>query len=312
MKVFRHWTDLPPSARGGVVAVGNFDGVHLGHRVVIGAALAQARAAGRPAGVLTFEPHPRSLFRPDDPPYRLTPFRLKARLIAALGLDCLYVLAFDRALAGLPAESFVNEVLLNGLGTRHLVVGDNFHFGHKRQGDVSLLQAMGRAHGFGVTALARADGPDAAPISSTRIRALLKAGEPKAAAALLGRPFEIEGRVVVGQRLGRKLGFPTANLELGEFLEPAHGIYAVRAALDQGDKLLWRPGVANLGVRPTVGADDPLLEVHLFDFEGDLYERHLRVALVEYLRPEAKFESLEALKRKMLDDAAQARALLEA
>ncbi|MCC7272130.1 MAG: bifunctional riboflavin kinase/FAD synthetase [Alphaproteobacteria bacterium] len=307
MRIIRHW-DEPAARLGAVVALGNFDGVHRGHQAVIAAAREHARALGAPAGVLTFEPHPRQLFRPDDPPFRLTPFRIKTRLMEALGLDVVYALAFDRAFSERSADSFIADVLVGGFGVRHVVAGRDFAFGHRRGGTMALLAARGRELGFGVsTAEPVCDA--AGPISSSRIRALLTEGRPAEAARLLGRPWEVEGRVETGHRRGRTIGFPTANIALGDGLRPAVGVYAVEARLDEPDARLWT-GVANFGRRPTVDGTSLWLEVHLFDFQGDLYGRHLRVGLREYLRGERKFDGLAALTAQIAEDAARARVLL--
>lgn len=311
MAIYRHVTDLPPEARGAVVAIGNFDGVHKGHQVVIGEAERRARAQGAGLAVLTFEPHPRRFFQPDAPPFELTPFRLKARLIEALGVDDLFVLPFNEALARLSPADFARTVLVEGLAVRHVVVGDNFRFGHKRAGDTAALEDLGRELGFGVTVLTRQAAPIGEPYSSTAVRRYLKAGDPTRAAFLLGRYYEIEGRVQTGARLGRKLGFPTANIPMAGLLEPARGVYAVRAGIDRGDRTLWRAGVANLGVRPTLAEGALLLEVHLFDCDEELYGKHMRVALVEHLRPEWKFDDLEAMRRQMIEDAHRARVILD-
>ena len=307
MRIIRHW-DEPAARLGAVLALGNFDGVHRGHQAVIAAARAVAGHLGAPAGVLTFEPHPRQLFRPGDPPFRLTPFRLKARLIETLGLDVLYALVFDQAFSERSAESFIADVLVAGFGVRHVVAGPDFVFGHRRQGSMALLAERGRALGFGVTAVEPV-GDGAAAISSSRIRSLLQEGNPAAAAALLGRPWEVEARVESGTQRGRTIGFPTANLALGECLRPATGVYAVEARLDSPESPAWT-GVANFGRRPTVDGKSEWLEVHLFDFAGDLYGRHLRVGFCEYLRGERKFDGLPALTAQIAEDAARARALL--
>lgn len=310
MRVFRHFTELPPSARGAVVAIGNFDGIHRGHQAIIGESGRIARELGAPLAVLTFEPHPRSFFRPDSPPFRLTPFRIKARLIEALGVEILFVLGFDERLSRLSPEEFAEQVLVNGLGIRHAVVGDNFVFGHKRAGTAAMIASLGARLGFGVTCLARVRGPAEEIYSSTRIRDYLQAGDPTRAALLLGRYWEIEGRVQMGDRRGRQLGFPTANLRLDGFLEPARGVYAVRSGIDWGSEIQWHDGVANLGVRPMFDGKTLLLEVHLFDFADDVYGRHLRVALVDHLRPEAKFDSIDALIDQMNEDSQRARVIL--
>ena len=310
MLVLRHFQDVPEDVRGAVVAIGNFDGVHRGHQAVVGKARRLAQEYNSPYAVLTFEPHPRNFFRPQDPPFRLTPFRIKARLIEALGVDALFVLAFDRDLANLSAEDFVQKVLVGGLDIRHVVVGDNFYFGHKRQGDFNLLESMGKKEGFGASCVTRIKNTDAEAYSSTLVREQLVAGNPTRAALLLGRYWEIEGRVQKGDQRGRELGFRTANIPLGETIQPAFGVYAVRAGIDRGSDTIWHAGVANLGVRPMYKIDTPLLEVHLFDFNQDIYGQHMRVALVDYLRPEMKFESVENLKAQMDEDCRRARATL--
>ncbi len=310
LRIFRHTSGLPPDARGAVVAIGNFDGVHLGHQAVLAAAVAKARALDGSAAVLTFEPHPRMFFRPDSEPFRLTPLRPKAHAIEALGIDVMVVLAFDRALSEKSAEDFVDDVLMIGMAASHAVVGSDFVFGHDRLGTVDRLIEMGGRVGFSVTALAPVAGPDGTVYSSTAIRDALKAGEPRRAAALLGRAWEIEGRVEHGEARGRQLGFPTANIGLGDYLRPAFGVYAVEAGIDQGAATEWHRGIANLGRRPTVAGLVERLEVHLFDFGGDLYGRHLRVRLVEFLRPEKKFDGLDALRAQIARDSAEARAIL--
>lgn len=312
MAIFRHTAGVPASARGTVVAVGNFDGVHRGHQAVIAEIKRIAARLEKPTAVLTFEPHPRRFFRPDDPPFQLTSFRLKARLLETLGVQHIFFLTFNKALSSLSAEAFVQDILVRDLGVSHVAVGENFHFGHKRQGNVAFLRAAGRASGFDVTVLPRVLSPTGEAYSSTAVREYLKAGDPNRAASLLGRYWEIEGRVQEGARLGRSLGFPTANIALGETLEPAYGVYAVRAGIDRGDQTVWHPGVASLGVRPTVDGKEPLLEVYLFDFEDDLYGQHMRVALLDYLRPEVRFSDLEALKAQMKEDARRARVILAA
>jgi riboflavin kinase/FMN adenylyltransferase len=310
MRIFRHDT-VAAAQRGAVVAIGNFDGVHLGHQAVIGEAGRIARAAGVPHAVLTFEPHPRRVFRPDDPPFRLTPFRAKSRHLEALGVDLLFTLHFDLAFAAKSAEDFIDGVLVRNLGVRHAVVGYDFVFGHQRRGTPALLQSRGTDLGFGVTVVGPIAGAAGAVYSSTRIRELLAAGSPGKAAALLGRFWEIEGRVERGDARGRTIGFPTANLMLDDYLRPAAGVYAVRVGIDEGGRTLWHDGVANLGQRPTFGGSDLRLEAHLFDFDHDLYGRHLRVALIEHLRPERKFPGIDALKAQIAEDAAQARAVLK-
>jgi riboflavin kinase/FMN adenylyltransferase len=311
MAIYRHTTDLPDEALGAVVAIGNFDGVHRGHQAIMDRAVRLAREFHTSLGVLTFEPHPRRFFRPDSPPFQLTSFRLKLRLLEAIGVDNVFVLPFNQALSELSAEDFVRRILVEDLRVRQVLVGNNFLFGHKRGGDTALLERLGRNHGFGVKIVRRVEGTTGEAYSSTGIRDYLTAGNPTRAALLLGRYWEIEGRVQTGAKLGRKLGFPTANIALGEVLKPAYGVYAVRAGVDRGGQTIWRPGVANIGIRPMVEGNEPLLEVHLFDFDEDIYGQHMRVALVDYLRPEMVFEDMEALKVQMVEDSRRARVILD-
>ena len=310
MRIFRHYSELPPELRGGVAVLGNFDGVHRGHQAAIAEALRLGRRDNLPVGVMTFEPHPRKLFRPDDPPFRLTPMRVKARQIEALGADFLILQRFDREFSRKSPRAFVDEVLVRGLGVRHAVVGFNYAFGADRGGDLELLRSLATEQGFGLTILEAARGTEGDIFSSTTIRNFLKEGRVREAARILGRPWEIEGRVQQGDQRGRTIGFPTANIALGNYLRPALGVYAVRAGIDFGMRTEWRPGVANLGRRPTFGKLDDLLEVHLFDFSGDLYNKHLRVALVDFLRPERKFDGLAALTAQIAVDAGDARRIL--
>jgi riboflavin kinase / FMN adenylyltransferase len=299
--------------RGSVLAMGNFDGLHRGHAALIGRARDLARERDAPAGVLTFEPHPRSVFMPGGEPFRLTPFRVKEREIARLGIDLLFVQHFDRAFAAKTADAFVEEIMVGAIGIAHIVVGHDCTFGHRRHGTAELLRTAGERHGFEVTVVAPVHAEDASVYSSTRIRELLRDGKPRAAAAQLGRWWEIDGRVMLGDRRGRAIGFPTANLALGEFLRPAFGVYAVRVSGDGPDDPLSGQtidGVANLGLRPTIGGHVPRLEAHLFDTDSDLYGRHLRVALVDFIRPERKFSGLDALKAQIAADAATARGIL--
>ena len=314
MRLFRHYENLPDDVRRSAVAIGNFDGIHLGHRSVIGEAGRIARSFGCPWSVLTFEPHPRHVFKPDLPPFRLTPFRRKARLIEAMGVDVLFVVHFDLELARLPARDFVETVLVDNLGARSVVSGHNFAFGHDRAGHPELLLQLGGELGFDYTCVHEIRDERGEPYSSTRIRRCLADGDPEAAARLLGRPFEIEGIVAEGDRRGRTIGFPTANIDLADYARPAFGVYAVRAAIEDDDvgdgAVLWHAGVANLGIRPSFRAPAPLLEVHLFDFDGDLYGRHMRIALVDFLRPEKTFDGLDALQAQIAADSARARVLL--
>ncbi len=306
MEIFHDWRNLPPHARGASVALGNFDGVHAGHAEVVRAAHA-ARPAARLA-VLTFEPHPRAFFRPQDPAFRLTMSAERAEALAALGVEVIYELPFDAEFSHLSGEAFCAEVLRDGLGAAQVACGADFAFGHRRSGDIALLARRAEAFGIGLSVvphLVDAQGP----ISSTRIRRLLQEGYPERAAALLGRPYSIRGPVEHGDARGRTIGFPTANVPLGAHLEPARGVYAVRVRLADGRVV---NGVANIGQRPTVGGTQSRVEAHLFDFAEDLYGQEVAVRLLHFIREEQKFESFEALKAQILRDAATARALLDA
>lgn len=309
MDIYRHYHPLPDDARGAVVAIGNFDGIHLGHQAVIARADALARQAGARPGILTFEPHPRGFFQPQAAPFRLTPFRSKAERLRRLGVEVLYNLHFNALLAAKSAEDFVRDVLVRGLGIRHAVVGYDFVFGNRRRGTAAMLQELGARLGFAVTIVEPVQRAGEL-YSSTRIRRLLQEGRPRDAARLLGCDWEIDGRVEHGDERGRTLGFPTANLYLEDYLRPAAGVYAVRAGLDRDGP--WYGGAANFGTRPTFDGGDLRLEVHLFDFHGDLYGRHLRVALVDYLRPDWKFSGVAALTAQIAKDCTAARAILAA
>jgi riboflavin kinase/FMN adenylyltransferase len=268
--------------------------------------------------VLTFEPHPRRFFRSDTPPFLLTRLRTKARVLKALGVDNLFVLRFNAALAGFSAEDFIDRILIEGLRASQVVVGYDFVFGKARRGNPDLLRDRLAARGVGALVMPPVAAPHAEPdgdsegliYSSTGVRDALRAGDPRAAARLLGRPFEIEGRVRRGDARGRLLGFPTANIWLGDYLRPALGVYAIRAKVDEPASPANLTGVANLGLRPTFGGSEPRLEVHLFDFQGDLYGRRLAVELVDLLRPERKFDGIEALKAQIAADATAAKAAL--
>ncbi|HET9018056.1 MAG TPA: bifunctional riboflavin kinase/FAD synthetase [Acetobacteraceae bacterium] len=306
MRVFRDWRDLPDAARGGTVALGNFDGVHLGHAHVL--RTAHAARPDAPRAVLTFEPHPRELFRPDDPPFRLTLPAERAAALAALGVELLYELPFDRDFSQITAEQFVTDILHRGIGARHLVCGPDFAFGHRRGGDVAFLAQRAEALGIGLT-IATPFGEASGPISSSLIRRALQDGYPERAAALLGRPWAILGAVQHGDARGRTIGFPTANIPLGRHLEPARGVYAVTVRLPDGST---RPGVANIGRRPTVSTGvESRLEVNLFDFAGDLYGAELAVALHAFLRAEQRFSGLDELRAQIARDAEAARRLLD-
>ena len=310
MRIVRHPSGIPESARGAAVTIGNFDGVHRGHQAVVGAAAAAARRLAAPLAVVTFEPHPRRFFRPDEPTFQLTPLRSKARRFEALGVDTLLVLRFDAAMARVEPDGFIDAVLARGLGARHLAIGYDFVFGRDRRGNVETLGRWAKGAGVGFEVVEPVTGWGETVFSSTNIRACLGDGKPGAAAAQLGRCWEIEGRVREGDRRGRLLGFPTANLALADTVRPALGVYAVWAGIEEEGRTVWRPGCANLGIRPTIGGTVVGLETHIFDFEGDIYGRLLRVALVEYIRPERKFDGLPALRDQIARDSQTARELL--
>ena len=297
---------IPPHLVGGIVALGNFDGFHFGHQAVVGRAIDRARAEGRPALVATFDPHPIRHFVPDAPPFRLTTLDQRERLFARAGADAMIVFTFDDALAALSAEAFVTERLIAALRVGGVVTGEDFTFGRKRSGDVTTLADAGLRHGFSTETVAPVS-LMGEPVSSSRIREALISGDTATATCLLTRPFAIEGIVRHGDKLGRTIGYPTANLDLGPYLRPAYGIYAVRGRLPDGRLL---DGAANLGIRPSFDPPKELLEPYFFDFSGDLYGQAIEVDLVAYLRPEQKFDTLDALTEQMERDCERARSVL--
>jgi riboflavin kinase / FMN adenylyltransferase len=297
---------IPDRFRGGVVALGNFDGFHRGHQAVVGQAIALAKARGVPALVATFDPHPVRHFRPDAPPFRLTTLDQRERLFGAAGADAMVVFHFGAELAAVTAEGFVKDWLGGNLGASGVVTGEDFTFGNKRGGNVRVLAEQGARHGMSAeTVGAVSDGEGA--ISSSRIREALQAGDCATAARLLTRPFTVEGPVIHGDKNGRLLGYPTANIEMGNYLRPRYGVYAVRGRLPDGRVL---NGAANLGVRPQFDPPKELLEPHFFDFSEDLYGQTVAVEFHHFLRPEAKFANLDALKAQMKADCEEARRLL--
>ena len=306
MRRLNDWTGLDENDRGAVAAIGNFDGVHRGHRRVIDLTKAEARGRARPLGVVTFEPHPRQVLAPDAPPFRLTNAAARAHRLADLGVERLYELPFAERLMSLAPAEFAREVIRDGLGLVHVVVGHDFRFGKDRAGDAAGLARLGEAMGFGVTLTPLlADGGE--DVSSTRIRQALTDGAPDEAARLLGHLHRIEGEVLHGDARGRDLGYPTANLSIDGLHPPRFGVYAVTVDVLDGPHAGPKTGVASMGVRPMFGENRPNLEVHLFDFDGDLYGATLSVGLVAFLRPEATFASVDALVRQMQKDSAQAR-----
>lgn len=298
---------IPERWRGAIVALGNFDGFHLGHQAVVGRAVARARAEGRPALVATFDPHPVRHFRPDAPPFRLTTLNQRERLFAAAGADAMLVFRFGQELATTSAEDFVHRWLCDRIGAAGVATGEDFTFGKGRAGNIGVLRALAEERGMSVDAV----GPvllDGEPVSSSRVREALGRGDCAAAARLLTRPFAVEGIVEHGDKRGRRLGWPTANLSLGKYLRPRYGIYAVRGRLAEGTML---DGVASLGVRPTFDPPKELLEPTFFDWSGDLYGQCIEVEFHHWLRGEERFESVPALKAQMDRDAESARALLK-
>ena len=304
MRINHGWNGLPPEARGASVAMGNFDGVHLGHQSVIDL----ARGHG-PLGVVTFEPHPRQVFAPEAPPFRLMNAEARANRLARLGVAELYELPFDARVAAMSPERFVTEVLRDGLGVSHVVVGADFRFGKGRAGTAEDLQSLGAAHGLRVTVapLIALDGEE---ISSTAIRRALAEGRPRDAAQMLGHLHRMEGEVIHGEKRGRELGYPTANMSVQGLHLPKLGVYAVKVDILTGPQAGSYIGASSLGVRPQFGGTVPNLETFLFDFTGDLYGQHLSVALVDYLRPEMKFDGLQGLLDQMAADCERARAIL--
>ena len=301
-----HDQPLPEALRGSIVALGNFDGFHLGHQAVVNRAIALGFHERRPVIVATFDPHPVRFFKPDVPPFRLTSLDQRERLFAHAGADAMLVFRFDAELASMDADAFVAEILARRLGVAGVVTGDDFSFGKGRTGDVDLLRKLGEQYGVRAEAVAQVM-IDGERVSSGRIREALAAGDPGTATHLLTRPFAVEAVVERGDGRGHALGFPTANVSLGRYQRPAYGIYAVRIRLDDNSE---HSGVASFGVRPTFEEGEEYLETFIFDWEGDLYDRTIEIGLIAYLRPEAKFESVEALVEQMRKDEAEARRLL--
>ena len=311
MRIIRDFRYVDPDDRGASVAIGNFDGVHIGHQAVIGLARDAGERIEAPLGVLTFEPHPREVFSPDAPPFRLMSRAARAHRLEKLGVERLYEVNFNKALAALTPRDFAEKVIRDGFGLRHVVVGADFCFGKGRAGNAQDLIAFGAEMGFGVT-IAELLQEETRTVSSTAIRQALSDGEPRAAAAMLGHWHRIDGKVIGGEQRGRELGFPTANMSLAGLHLPKFGVYAVLVDVLTGPHKGSYTGAASLGVRPMYNGAEPNLETFLFDFSGDLYGADLSVGLVEYLRPEMTFDSLEAFIEQMQADCDQARGLLDA
>ena len=303
-----HREAMPESLRGAILALGNFDGFHLGHQAVVGEALAWAAAEGRPAIVATFDPHPVRHFKPDAEPFRLTTLDQREEMFAAAGADAMLVFHFDAEMANMPAEQWIEAMIAGHLGAAGVVTGADFTFGKGRGGNPAVLSSHGAQFGISVRSVGAVHDAEG-PISSSRIRAALKDGDCAIAARLMTRPFAIRGQVQHGNKLGRTIGFPTANLDLGTYLRPRYGIYAVTGLLPGGQ---LAQGAANMGIRPTFDPPVELLEPYFFDFSGDLYGQEIEVAFHHFLRPEAKFDSLEDLTAQMERDCEEARRLLSA
>lgn len=305
MEIVRVFRDVPETLKGAALAIGNFDGVHRGHQKVLGEAIAIAKREGRRSGAVVFEPHPREFFAPETPFFRLTPLPVKLELLQALGLDQTFVIAFDAALASLSAEAFATEVVARGLSASHVVVGHDFSYGKGRTGTTEELARLGRALGFGVDVVAPV-GEGGATFSSSRIREHLRNGEVREAAEQLGYWWRVRGRVGAGAGRGKGLGFPTLNLLLAPGQDVRHGIYAMRVDHDGGR----HHAAGYVGIRPTFGAGEPVLEAYLLDFAGDLYGQEVDVEFIEFLRPDATFANADALAAQMREDAERARAVL--
>lgn len=306
LRVVHSWKGLADADKGAAVALGNFDGVHRGHQRVIAQAAKGAQQHDAPLGVISFDPHPRRLFHPDEPTFRLMTAHQQARALEALGVDRFYVLPFDYEMASYTDREFVEKVLVGGLGVRHVAVGFDISFGKGRTGSPEAMKAYGEEFGFTVS-VAEAAGAGGEKFSSTAVREALRDGKPQVAAAILGRPFAIEGVVRRGKQLGRELGFPTANVMLGDYVVPKFGVYATRTRLPDGREIA---GASSIGVNPTTGEEEPRLEVWLFDFDEDLYGQTIETDLIAFLRPEEKFDTVEAMVEQIRRDEAAARALL--
>ena len=311
MRILRDHSFATEADRGASAAIGNFDGVHLGHRHVIEIARRAGADIGAPLGVLTFEPHPREFFAPDAAPFRLMGAEARAHRLEKIGVERLYELPFNAALAGRSPRAFARDILADGLGLAHVVVGADFCFGKGRAGNAGMLRDFGAEMGFGVTVAPLLEGTDG-QVSSTAIRTALTEGRPRDAAAMLGHWHRIEGPVLGGEQRGRTLGFPTANMSIAGLHPPRFGVYAVLVDVLDGPHAGTYHGAASLGVRPQYGGAEANLETFLFDFSGDLYGAHLSVGLVDYLRPEATFDGVDAFIAQMEADCARARDILEA
>jgi riboflavin kinase/FMN adenylyltransferase len=306
MRIIRDFSACPSASKGAVVALGNFDGVHLGHQAILRECIDTARKLGAPAAVMSFEPHPREFFAPGSDPLSIYPFRRKVELLRELGIDTLFLVRFNERFASLTAEAFTRDILHAQLGVRHVVTGYNFAFGKGRGGNTEFLHNAAKECGFGFSACPPVEDADGVPVSSSAIRRRLALGHVEIAGQLLGRAYAIEGRVRHGEQLGRKLGYPTANMALDDLFKPRFGIYAARARVDGA----LHDAVVSLGIRPTFGQNEPLLEVHIFAMDRELYGKRLHVELAGFLRDEVKFDTAQALTAQIALDCQQAKDIL--
>lgn len=307
MIIINSHINCPSSAKNSVVALGNFDGVHIGHKAIIEKTLEIAKSKGIPSAVMSFEPHPVSFFKPDIKPFRITPLPRKQEILENMGVDILFALDFNLEFSNLSAADFVENILVSGLAVKHVVIGYDFIFGHKRSGNADFLKKSSEKHGFGFTQL-EAIKNDGKIYSSTRIREFIRTGEIESAEELLGHSFIISGKVADGEKRGGKIGFHTANIPLGEYIRPAFGVYAARVKIE--DEKNWRNAVINIGVKPTFGAKQETLEAHIFDFNSDIYGKTLAIKLIRYIRPEMKFNSMEELSMQIKKDSEKAKEIL--
>lgn len=310
MKIFRDLDKIPAAYKHAVIALGNFDGLHIGHRAILAKARDIAQAAGLPLAVMTFEPHPREFFSKDKSLPKLRIYSLRSKLLAikSLGVECVFLMRFNKKLTGINAHDFIREILVGKLQARYIITGDNFYFGKDRQGDKNLLEQEAGYLNFHYIAHPQIVDKNYNPVSSSNIRLLLSEGKIEEAEALLGQPYHIEGMVKHGQRRGHTLGFPTANISLSKLFPPLYGVYAVRVKIDGQDKIY--NAVANLGIKPTFGVNEPILEAHLFDTSQNLYGKRLCVEFMEFIRKEKKFLSLDDLKKQIIMDCDTARDIL--
>ena len=311
MRIIQEFIDIPEVCKGAAVALGNFDGVHKGHQVVIGKMVKISNSLKIPSAVMTFEPHPRRFFQPTAPLFEMTPTDTKSRRIEALGVDIHYVMPFNKNFSSLNAQDFVKKVLVAGLRVKHVAAGYDFVFGKGREGDVEYLKKSGETYGFDVTLVPAVKTENGNTYSSTVIREHIAEGRPLRAAEDLGHVWEIEGKVVTGDQRGRQIGFPTANVDPGVSIIPKLGVYAVWAGVPEGLTTKWYKAVVNVGRRPTFDGEGITVETHLFDYTGDLYGKILRVAFIDFIRPEMKFDGLESIKSQISGDCIAAQEILD-